>query len=127
LARAAARERQAAHERAQQDEQQDELDYDELEQALQASVEQLRIEALRDEATAAATAAATAVIIKPDTECVAESETRVFHECVVCMAKPPSHVLIPCGHLCMCLHCSVALQQCPICRVRVQSTMRVYF
>ena len=89
-------------------------------------MEQLRVEALRDEAVAEATAA-TAAANKHDTESVADCETRVFRECVVCMAKPPSHVLIPCGHLCMCGHCSVALEQCPICRVRVQSTMRVYF
>lgn len=111
VARTAARERQAAHERAQQDE----LDYDDLEEALRASVEQLRIEALRDEAM---------VAVKPPDS---ESAKPVFRECVVCMTKPPSHVLIPCGHLCMCMACSVALEQCPICRVRVQSTMRVFF
>lgn len=111
LVRAAARERQAAHERAQQDE----IDYDELEEALRASVEQLRIEAMRDEEIAA--------VANTDTE----SAKHVFRECIICMAKPPSHVLVPCGHLCMCMACSVALEQCPICRVHVQSTMRVYF
>jgi len=75
---------------------------------------QLRVEALHDEATAAAAVET-------------ESETQVFRECVVCMAKPPSHVLIPCGHLCLCMACSVALEQCPICRAHVQSTMRVFF
>ena len=111
LARAAARERQEAHERAQQDE----LDYDELEEALRSSVEQLRVEAMRDEEIAA--------VANTDTE----SAKHVFRECIICMAKPPSHVLVPCGHLCMCMACSVALEQCPICRVHVQSTMRVYF
>lgn len=116
-ARAAARERQAAHERAQADLQ----EYEDLEAALFASMEQLRVEVRLDEEAAA-------VATKHDTTpCVAESETRVFRECVVCMATPPSHVLIPCGHLCLCMACSVALEQCPICRAHVRSTMRVFF
>ena len=44
------------------------------------------------------------------------SEAAQAH-CVICMDRPPSVVIIPCGHLCVCQPCSGRLQQqCPVCR-----------
>ena len=49
---------------------------------------------------------------------VAEAEARAARaspdvgataECVVCMDRPRSHVLTPCGHLCLCGECVKAL------------------
>lgn len=120
-ARVAARARQAAHERAQADLQ----EYEDLEEALWASMEQLHLEAQNDEE--ATVMVAQSISDEPDQQTVTAFKTDAFSECVVCMAKPPSHVIIPCGHLCLCMACSVALEQCPICRARVQATMRVFF
>lgn len=56
-------------------------------------------------------------------------------ECVVCLSEPVQTVLIPCGHLCMCQDCSLAMEKrcseqhpmkCPLCRVTVKSRQRVY-
>lgn len=44
------------------------------------------------------------------------SEAAQAH-CVICMDRPPSVVIVPCGHLCVCQPCSGRLQQqCPVCR-----------
>lgn len=48
------------------------------------------------------------------------------NDCVVCMDAPVSHVVVPCGHMCLCGRCSAAVDQCPVCRATVQSMMRVY-
>jgi hypothetical protein len=42
-------------------------------------------------------------------------------DCVVCLDKPRSHVIYPCGHLCLCDNCVVAVKKkgkCPICQKR---------
>ena len=100
-------------------------EYEDLEEALWASMEQLHLEARNDEE--AIRMAQLVPDNKPDQPTVTEFKADAFSECVVCMAKPPSHVIIPCGHMCLCMNCSVALEQCPICRARVQATMRVFF
>ena len=50
--------------------------------------------------------------------------------CSICLTAAKTHVLTPCGHKCMCEQCAYAGyragSQCPICRSRVQSVMRVY-
>jgi len=57
------------------------------------------------------------------------SETK---KCVVCMEKDASHVMIPCGHVCLCRHCArpKALKlmkfNCPECRGRIQATQRIW-
>jgi len=50
--------------------------------------------------------------------------------CPICLTAAKTHVLVtPCGHKCLCEQCAQgdrAGSQCPICRSRVQSVMRVY-
>ena len=50
--------------------------------------------------------------------------------CSICLTAAKTHVLTPCGHKCMCEQCARSFRteysQCPICRSRVQSVMRVY-
>ena len=51
--------------------------------------------------------------------------------CSICLSAAKTHLLTPCGHKCMCEQCAGgymyrAGSQCPICRGRVQSVMRVY-
>lgn len=53
--------------------------------------------------------------------------------CVVCMERRPATAIVPCGHVCLCVHCSRALargdaadRKCPHCRVSIQQIIRVY-
>ena len=50
-------------------------------------------------------------------------------ECVVCLDAPKSHVLGPCGHICVCEACAERIQvgdSCPVCRKEVAAKFRVY-
>ena len=49
--------------------------------------------------------------------------------CVVCLAAPPSTVLVPCGHLCCCLTCSnsAGMTKCPICRSHIGQRIEVFY
>ena len=46
--------------------------------------------------------------------------------CVVCLDEAKSHVLVPCGHQCVCGSCGERLAQCPVCRQAVTMSMRVW-
>ena len=49
--------------------------------------------------------------------------------CVVCLDRPSTYAVIPCGHLCLCRDCSAALPAkapCPICRARTHRHMRIH-
>ena len=55
-------------------------------------------------------------------------------ECAVCLEERQEWACVPCGHLCLCGDCVVnhrygangAQKECPVCRTRVQSTVRIY-
>ena len=46
--------------------------------------------------------------------------------CVVCWDREKSHILIPCGHLCVCEADSRGIRACPLCRAKVSSAHRVF-
>ena len=47
--------------------------------------------------------------------------------CVVCLLEPADHVLLPCGHVCVCKACAALLMECPICRANISERKHVYF
>ena len=47
--------------------------------------------------------------------------------CVVCLVEPADHVLLPCGHVCVCKRCAALLRECPLCRGYISENKRVYF
>ena len=54
-------------------------------------------------------------------------------ECLVCLNASVNAVLVPCGHLCLCVACANLLQSntktafsCPLCRMQVANIHRVY-
>jgi hypothetical protein len=58
----------------------------------------------------------------PDTE-----ET----QCVVCFDAPKDHIIVPCGHQCVCARCAEQLTKtrtpmCPVCREPIRETMKVF-
>jgi len=46
--------------------------------------------------------------------------------CVVCLDNPRGTVLIPCGHVCVCLLCSEQVDTCPVCRQEIEQIVRTY-
>ena len=62
--------------------------------------------------------------------CAAPGGMRVV--CMECMDAlgPPSHVLIPCGHVCVCAacaeRCTDTTRECPICREPVREAFRAF-
>jgi tRNA A-37 threonylcarbamoyl transferase component Bud32 len=47
--------------------------------------------------------------------------------CIVCMTARKTHILIPCGHFCVCVNCSDAIHGvCPLDRQPVQSSHQVF-
>jgi len=46
--------------------------------------------------------------------------------CKVCEENFLEIVLIPCGHVCLCLACSERIKVCPICRTQADQKLRVY-
>ena len=48
-------------------------------------------------------------------------------ECVICWNATATHVVVPCGHLCMCPDCvPKELESCPVCRGPMAHVMKVY-
>ena len=61
----------------------------------------------------------------------AEAKKEVQGECCVCLEKLPARTLqalVPCGHRCACAQHAAAVvgRTCPICRVEVRETLRVF-
>ena len=50
--------------------------------------------------------------------------------CVVCMSEQITHIMVPCGHHCVCEACSDRLREghmpCPLCNQPFTMAMRVY-
>lgn len=50
-------------------------------------------------------------------------------ECVVCNDKSPTHVIVPCFHMCLCQDCVSPIEKtgnCPICRGEIKSINKVF-
>jgi hypothetical protein len=52
-------------------------------------------------------------------------------QCVVCFNAPKDHIIVPCGHQCVCAGCAELLTKtrrplCPVCREPIQQTMKVF-
>ena len=51
--------------------------------------------------------------------------------CVLCLDAPKDHIIVPCGHQCVCGVCANKLAktktpQCPLCRGAIRETMKVF-
>jgi hypothetical protein len=52
-------------------------------------------------------------------------------QCVVCFDAPKDHIIVPCGHQCVCEACAQQLTKtrtpmCPVCRGPIIQTMKVF-
>jgi hypothetical protein len=57
-----------------------------------------------------------------------EENERLKNErlCVICLTKDKNVLFLPCAHLAACLECSMSLKTCPICRSKIQATVRTF-
>ena len=55
-------------------------------------------------------------------------DTESTDKCVICLDKPFTHALRPCGHLIACTDCAKKLpKECPICRRTISDTLKIFF
>ena len=47
-------------------------------------------------------------------------------KCVICLENDKSFLFMPCKHVCCCENCSKNLNQCPICRNKIESSFKIY-
>ena len=48
-------------------------------------------------------------------------------ECIICMDKPPTHAIVPCGHAQFCGTClKLELLVCPMCKGQIDSILKIY-
>ena len=45
-------------------------------------------------------------------------------KCKICLDRPVQTVLKPCGHSLMCTFCAQSVKQCPVCRQKIEETIR---
>ena len=60
-----------------------------------------------------------------------ESITADEAKCVICLSSTSTHVVVPCGHMCLCEQCAVLpklqqTKQCPVCRSKYSMIIRVF-
>lgn len=86
-----------------------------------------------DSAAAPAPAPAPAPATSPATPASTSAPTSdagTAGECKICFDAPINTVLLPCGHLCVCLECSKRLtghsRVCPICRTKIRKVVRTF-
>eukprot|EP00298_Acanthocystis_sp_HF-20_P002607 c13015_g1_i1.p1 GENE.c13015_g1_i1~~c13015_g1_i1.p1 ORF type:complete len:522 (+),score=226.75 c13015_g1_i1:48-1613(+) len=49
------------------------------------------------------------------------------HSCIICFEQIIDCVLVPCGHSCVCVHCSTGLKnECPVCRNQFNQAVRIF-
>lgn len=48
------------------------------------------------------------------------------NKCIVCMQQEKDSLLLPCRHFCSCVYCGQQLSHCPLCRIKIESKMRIY-
>jgi len=46
--------------------------------------------------------------------------------CVICMERAADFAIVPCGHRCLCQHCSYSLDRCPMCRGVLQGVLKIF-
>lgn len=64
---------------------------------------------------------------QPSTTVTAESDKSETEACCkVCYLQDVNVVFLPCAHLIACVTCATKLDSCPVCRSKIQATLRVF-
>ena len=88
-----------------------------------AEAQQRAWDLTKRQAAAASAAAAEASPPPPEPP---QAPAKASAECVVCLDAEATHVIVPCGHICLCADCTNDLKACPLCRMPLVQTMRIY-
>ena len=66
--------------------------------------------------------------LKEDSDNLRDENERLKNErlCAVCLINDKNMLFLPCAHLASCLDCSFNMQNCPLCRSKIQATVRTY-
>ena len=48
-------------------------------------------------------------------------------DCIICMETKATHVIVPCGHFCLCARCASNQTQCPLCRAPAVHIIQGFF
>ncbi|XP_024514852.1 E3 ubiquitin-protein ligase SP1 [Selaginella moellendorffii] len=59
-------------------------------------------------------------------ETATKRDGRLPDLCVICLEQEYNAVFVPCGHMCCCISCSAQLQNCPLCRRRIEQIVKTY-
>ena len=70
---------------------------------------------------AAQTAPAAAPAAEPAPDSAAPAD------CIICMETKATHVIVPCGHFCLCARCARNQNQCPLCRAPAVHIIQGFF
>ena len=46
--------------------------------------------------------------------------------CKICYENKKNSVFIPCGHICCCFECAVKLDECPLCRMKIDKIVKTF-
>lgn len=61
---------------------------------------------------------------------IPECEVGGLEQCVTCLSEDPTHVFIPCGHMCVCESCANThaerQDRCPLCRTQPSGLLKVF-
>lgn len=55
---------------------------------------------------------------------VIREKSELENECRICRDRPKDTALFPCGH-CLCSDCVLRVDKCPMCRVRIERTVKL--
>lgn len=56
----------------------------------------------------------------------AKRDRQIPEICVICLEQEYNTVFVPCGHMCCCTACCVHLANCPLCRRRIDQTVKAF-
>lgn len=67
-------------------------------------------------------------IVNLDHDILVNEVEKLYKErdCVICLDRRKNIIFLPCAHLASCVECSMSMQCCPICRIKVQATIKTY-
>eukprot|EP01084_Bolivina_argentea_P103222 184928_1 len=55
-----------------------------------------------------------------------KQDINIDNECVICMDGRKQYLCNPCGHLCLCMDCKDTVQNCPMCRAKLVSVIKLF-
>jgi L-lactate utilization protein LutB len=55
-----------------------------------------------------------------------ESEEKNESYCIICLDNKKNIVFLPCAHFVSCMECGLSMKNCPVCRTKIQATVRTF-